>query len=346
MNRKSYAVVIGLNDYSNGIQALKGATNDATAFKEWLLSKEDRGGKLPKENVFSFIDGVDEITDFSSVTDKLARAIALDSLDHGEDELRDRLYVYMAGHGITLNDPGFTTRDLTALLLLECSVNNFSRHIAAQTIRAFSSTIGYYKEVILIMDCCRDMDFKTGLIHFWNDARTNDLLGESDYPHFYEMYATKARYKAREFELRNGHFVGYFTESLLRNLKGAVDSQGKITFSSVRNAIHNDFSYNKNIKPQIQDSDSGELVFSGQGEPLTSTLVINFIQPAGATSRLIIRNPKNSEGTIWLRNQELPFQIDGLSAGLYTLIRYQPNDVLLIQKSISLAVGQTLELDL
>lgn len=348
VNDNHYAVVIGLNNYTNGLSQLKGAANDARKFEQWLISQSDRGGKLPKENVYSRIDVAPDTVTFQNIKRTLTDAIALTPLVNQEG-LRERLYIYMAGHGISLDDISLVRSDASALLTLECAQQDLSSHIAEYTIRKMSSRLGWYKEVVIVMDCCREETGKSSLCAFWNDPRRNDLLDEEGFPRFYTYFATKPKGLAREVRGDDGKYYGVFTESFLRNIQGAVDEENRVTHDSLKRVILNDFKENPNFDnypiPQIK-GDAEPLVYSVSGQSLTSTLYIRFDELIGTDSELLIIKPDNSEAKIGVNSEASPICVNELLPGKYTVRVLSGSGELLETKSINVTSGETRTIEL
>jgi uncharacterized caspase-like protein len=341
---KHYAVVIGLNGYSNGIPKLKGAANDAARFHEWLIAQDERGGRLNPDNVSAFIDGESEKVDYITIKNKLSDVIAYDCIRNNENSLRDRLYIYMAGHGFTAEDTGYLLSDLTAFLPLESRSVDFSPHFWVYNISSMSSKIGFYKEVILIMDCCRNEAGTNGIAPFWIDTMRNDLLNSNAYPYIHTLFATQPQLKTREFEIRPGEYAGVFTDSLLRGLRGAVDVNGKITLNNVIEQVHNDYRMKKQPPPQFSNTDHQQLVFSEQGETLKSTLVLHYNDFDGTFSYIKIITPSNQEGVIHIQMAPSSINLDELEPGQYTLKLYSSDDELNHTTSVSLTAGEMREI--
>lgn len=344
MYEKHYAVVIGLNSYSNGISKLKGAASDAARFRDWLISQDERGGRLNPDNVFPFIDGETPQVDYFAIRKKLGDVIAYDCIRNNETSLRDRLYIYMAGHGITAEDTGYLLSDLTAFLPLESQSQDFTPHFWVYNISSMSSRIGYYKEIILIMDCCRNVPGTNGIVPFWVETMQNELLNSNEYPYIHTLFATQLHLKTREFELRPGEYAGVFTDSLLRGLLGATDANGNITLNSVIEQVRNDYRMQKQLPPQFSQTDHHNPVFSDQGETLKSALALHYDDYDGTYSYIKVITPSNHEGIIRTQTSPSSINLDELEPGQYTVKLYSSDDMLIESTSVSLTAGETREI--
>lgn len=315
MKSRSYALVVGLDNYPS-FSPLQGSANDARSFLDWLLDESPRGGRLPRENVLAFIDdGTDAAPDFQSIKGALRRQIGLEALQKGEEGIRDRLYVYFAGHGITVEQPGLSQHHRTAFLGLECDHYDYTSQIAACILQEAVESLDYYREVLLIMDCCRDIRSSARVMDFWG-LNLLRKFEDGRYPQFFAMYAAKVGQKAREYRGADGRYRGYFTEALVRNLRAAVDAQGRVTFASLSNAMHNDL---PEPSPQFVAADSqASLVFSEEGVVLPSSLTLDFSELQGRPGQLHIYHPSKGLALLSLASDENPVVLEEL--GLYTIV--------------------------
>lgn len=348
MNDKSYAVVVGVNSYENNINPLEGAVNDAMDFYKWLIDTSPRGGRLPRGNVTTFIEGHSPSTSYISIREELNHKMGLEPLTKGEEGIRDRLYIYLAGHGITVRHPNVDEKDLTVFLSLENDIANPEYQIAAVTIKYAVNQMRYYREVVLIMDCCRNLDILTNLTHIWS-RNVKRMGNEYEPPEMFVMFASKSGEKAREFVDANGDHRGYFTEALVRNLKGAVDEQGRVTFTSLGNALYNEFQDKVNLNPKLVAPDTQvELVFSDDGETVKAMIKIEFGGLAGGEGNLIIINPESKQARLPLSDIPDTLELGDMQAGSYTLIldvNDQDIPADLKYQSFRLGVGQVYELN-
>ena len=144
-----YAIVVGINHYLAGINALKGPINDCELFCRWLV--EPSMGGLNPANVSQFVSAGprpepmrNQIEDL--LTDFFERA------NQGWSDGR-RLYLFFAGHGLTKPPPnqqdcGLVMADARPILL-----RGLLGEVAANGMRL----TGLFKEVMLVMDCCAEV---------------------------------------------------------------------------------------------------------------------------------------------------------------------------------------------
>jgi len=264
---EDYAIVVGIQHYP-GLgsgrfeEDLKGAVNDARAFYDWLIMDRPSGAGLPTCNVKLILQAIPvpgEILErgqpvrpseiiFSrpNLYDITAAFQELDLIalrhrtqpDIVREKVGRRLYLYMAGHGIEpgLGMPGITAGP--ALLLANATNRDFKQHLLGKQYASWYVTAGYFDEVLLFMDCCRDNTFVT-------PARPLDrdfFFGAVPAQYFY-AFGTKWDRRTREVNV-NGKTRGIFTLAILEGLLGAAGDPitHEVTTGSLRDFV-----------PQIMD---------------------------------------------------------------------------------------------
>lgn len=229
MNNQDYAVVVGINYYP-GLGSLKGAEFDADQFAAWL--EDPTGGGLPPGNVrrvrscdfhpplpaSPYEAKPDDVSFESQLLD-----LVLDHATHAPRQPAGRrLYLYFSGHGFS----GTSTSE-AALYAANASFPQY-RHIAATRYAEWLQAGALYDEIVLIMDCCRDMSLISPILSLALAPLQNPAgaalvrrLG---------WYAVPAGMKAREREIQSGGPVrGVFTYLLLEALNEApADANGDV----------------------------------------------------------------------------------------------------------------------
>lgn len=230
MAAQDYAILVGISRYKDEKQfpPLDGPLNDVQRVRAWLTSKTD-GQEVPDGNVRTLATSADLLmkppdggwpsatvwaptrTGFSELFTK----IAFD--DAGKPLKREgRLYLYFSGHGFSLDDDETPSAALF-------SADNFGEVHSnlAGTIYALGvKRRRLFKEVVLIMDCCRDVFGN----FVYNGPDFNQVgAGSSEAVKLYALYAAPKRGKSQERELPDseGKVVGLMTDALLRALKEA-----------------------------------------------------------------------------------------------------------------------------
>lgn len=249
MNNGDWAIIVGLWKYMGDLPSLKGPKHDAQAFYEWVISKD--GGGVPKDHVFKILSSDRKFKgpfaqpgDALPGPEEVERAFdILDDMALANEDKREgrrvgrRLYLYFAGHGIApavdVNRPGES-----ALLMANAAKGRFGRHIAGRTWVDWFYDAGYFEEVILFMDCCRDIAPRTfpRNPHLDRVNRVEDALKTKRFLGF----GTKWSWRTRERPLPEfgNKDRGIFTVALLEGLtKGGAKEDGRVTALSLKNYI-------------------------------------------------------------------------------------------------------------
>jgi hypothetical protein len=154
------AVVVGCDGYGSPNASLAGAVRDALAFWTWvcdpngggvvdeqarrlLLSPSEKGSPIP--------DGV-----VAGPADKASFEIALHEVVRDAGESRERLYVYFAGHGFSVDDD-FTVQG--AIAFADFDRNRTDNSIVVTELLSELSFSGF-TEQILVFDACRNIPFE------------------------------------------------------------------------------------------------------------------------------------------------------------------------------------------
>jgi hypothetical protein len=142
-----------------------------------------------------------------------------------------RLYIFLAGHG-------FSPSGDEAALLMANATRGRTYHVPGRPYANWFLRAGFFDEVILFMDCCRERYPQAPLRVLpyidMTDPSTVDrskvLFG----------FATKWSRLSREKPMPDGRVRGVFSSALLTALNGAaVDLNGDITAHSLADYLYN-----------------------------------------------------------------------------------------------------------
>lgn len=242
MAQEDWAIVVGLTHYP-GLSTLSGPERDAQAFYDWVTKLEANGGGGVPPAQAKLVRS----SDFPAVPDPKAaeptvqkvyvelenlQDIALENSKKGKG-LRTgrRLYLFFAGHGCA---PVF---DESALLMANATQLRLGHHIPGRRIANWFLVAGYFEEVILLMDCCRERLTNVGLAMppFIDRQNLEAFAGSKRFFGFGTKWSRKSR--EREF---GGVTRGVFTMALLEGLGGAAaESSGQVTAESLGNWLYN-----------------------------------------------------------------------------------------------------------
>lgn len=245
-NDKDYAVIIGIKSYPDFDRdgPLEGPENDALAFRDWVISPT--GGNVPddKEHVALIVsskyqppaaiadDARPMIMDVQSAFEKLQNK-AEENAGKGKGlQVGRRLYIYMAGHGFAPRD------DQTALLMANATRERTGAvyHILGQYTADWFFKAKYFEEIILLMDCCRELYPVMGLNMSFKQSIAP---GAVDKVKRFYGYGTKWSRLSREKNI-NGVRRGIFTATVIKALEGgAVDADtGELTAQSLSDYLY------------------------------------------------------------------------------------------------------------
>ena len=209
----SHAVVIGINDYTNGIPRLSTATNDARRLAEILHNDHAYAVEL-------LVEGVTRARLVDLFTQTLPQQVSKD----------DRLLVYFAGHGIALDG-----EDGPAGYLIpqDAKREESSTFLAMTELHGWLSALPC-RHLLAIMDCCFAGAFR------WASTRDVQPLPTTIYRERYERFIrdpawqviTSAAYDQKALDFLKGDSLGArgaqgahspFAAALFQALAGAGD---------------------------------------------------------------------------------------------------------------------------
>jgi hypothetical protein len=211
-NHRDFAVVVGIDKYEDQVLGnLKGAKNDATAFVAWLKDQNSDGDFSDDQ----IITRMPQAT-FSDLNRALHEL--LESVGSGGR----RLYIFVAGHG---------GRGLNETFVY---ASEHSRHVDAcwDIIKAAEGLRSLFREIVMFMDCCRAGAPDTHSSEIRMRIKANQAPGS----HFYCFACPIGGSTTEGFF--DGRIRGVFSETLLRALRGdvesAVDHRGQVTAHSLK----------------------------------------------------------------------------------------------------------------
>lgn len=233
-----WAVVVGLSRYP-GLGDLDGPENDARAFHEWLTK---RAG-VPPEQAKLIVS-----SDFVPLATTPLKALPTsERIEQAFDELYEvakaneekmeglkvgrRLYIFLAGHG-------FTPSGDEAALLMANATPGRTYHVPGRPYANWFLRAGFFEEVILFMDCCRERYPQAPLrVPPYIDLTDPTAVDTSK---ILCGFATKWSRLSREKPMPDGKVRGVFSTALMAALNGAaVDERGEITAHSLGDYLYN-----------------------------------------------------------------------------------------------------------
>jgi hypothetical protein len=308
MNDTDWAVVVGVQFYPGpGLTDLGGPKNDAEAFKDWLL--DPQGGALNFEHVKSIVSPPHKpvsLDDAEPTEVRVRKAIeeiqdqaVFDPLTRRKSVGR-RLYLYFAGHG-------FSPRpDQTALLMADATKQHIGPpyHWLADFTAEWFYHAGYFDEILLFMDCCRESYDVPAVNIPWKDEFVADFRRVR---RFY-AYATGWTLLSREIPDDNGVTRGIFTRSLIDGLRGrAVEVNGnRITTRSLQKYLIDSIKIDENNFLRDSDFIADEFEITRLAGAPNTFLVRIMIPPQVANCRVevwddaaMLYSTTASGGDVW-----------------------------------------------
>lgn len=223
------AIVVGIQEYPELRPELNGARGDAQRFFDWVTTAGGVDGDEKKGHAKLFLspsprpgralDG--------TPTEALIRAefdaLETEAAESPTGKAGERLYLYLSGHGFgkSIHDSALLMANATQLL----TRNNVGGRAWADHFYAS----GYFDEVLLFMDCCRERSNATATP---NGPGPGFRTPPTSSRCFYALAAQHGKLAVeREIE---GVVTGVFTATLMDALSGwAADSNGNVTGDSL-----------------------------------------------------------------------------------------------------------------
>lgn len=248
-----HAILVGIQHYALGIPQLQGSINDCDLFSRWLADRD--GGGLDPANIkcLTSTDPTDDQPFRDQVEDLILEYYdgrAQTGLPVGR-----RLYLFFSGHGVA---PPAPIDDDCALVMANATLARLRALIGGLAARKIRKA-ALFEEVMLVMDCCREVSGAVVAACDLPDASDPTLR---DRP-FLHIVAARWGSVAAERPLpdpldprRASSWHGVLTHALIRGLVGAVDSDGNVTAVSlkkfVRRAVEEILGGDKQYWPAIQ----------------------------------------------------------------------------------------------
>jgi hypothetical protein len=260
-----WALVVGINHYpAAGVSPLEGAVHDAREFHRWVVDAKGgavdphqaklltspatvrNGAAGPPRPVFSEL-----LEFFEQMAARLGNATGR------------RLYIYLSGHGIS--PTGQESIRNAALLMANATAphlwHNFPGNLWAEGARSAAR----FREVVLIMDCCRDVKNNAMIMpHVFGEPVPD---GKACW--LVEAYATGWDSKARELVFPPAKKRrGVFTHSLLEVLRA-----GRMTGTMLKESVR------QHLALALQDEKKAQVPEFGRNEELARILFNEAADP-------------------------------------------------------------------
>jgi len=237
MAAEDHAILVGISRYSDqSFAPLNGPPNDVQRMRDWLLRAD--GGNVPVENILTLTSPTNfpadtDPNDWEPAEHHFQRAYArvvTDPQTRAPLRRDARLYLYFSGHGFS------ERRDqATQAAIFTANATRFLPSNICGTIFALAAREqALFKEIVLIMDCCRDAELNLPFSKPAINAGTSDAAANV---RFMALYAASKGGKAQErsFPELNGMTCGLLTHAFLRSLEETPpDSQNGVSSTAIK----------------------------------------------------------------------------------------------------------------
>lgn len=300
MADQDYAIVVGISRYKDREKypPLDGPLNDVDRVVTWLRDIEGLGIKDPSRIIRLRTPdellaepppgGWPDATNWLPTRNHFSEAFDRITLDvDGEFIRRDaRLYLYLSGHGFSQSTDQVPSAALYGADNHGKKVGNLAGTLYAQAVK----NANLFREVVLIMDCCRDAE--TNVAYSPPDLNKVENDG-SENVQMMAIYAAPKRGKAQERELvepDGKKVVGLLTAGWLRALREApCDVTGRVPGQLLKQYILNNWRkwYPSQTPPipRFIGPETGDIYFIS-GRPLLDQ---QFVIGAGASDGIQYR---------------------------------------------------------
>lgn len=300
MSEQDFAIVVGISRYRDHEKypPLAGPLNDVERVITWLRHPEG-GGITDSKRIISLqtpkellaevpLEGWPEGTKWHPNRILFSDAFNEVTLDsEGEFIRRDgRLYLYFSGHGFSQN----TDQVPSAALYGADNIGKKTGNLAGTLYAQAAKRAKLFKEIVLIMDCCRDAESNVS----YSPPDLNKVENEgAENVQVFAVYAAPKRGRAQERELEEPDgkkVVGLLTTALLRALREAsCDVLGRVPGRLLTQFINFKWKSWYPIQtppmPRFEVPETGDLYFNS-GKSLVEQL---FLIPSGTPDQAQFR---------------------------------------------------------
>lgn len=235
-----FAILVGVSCYSDGsLRPLDGPLNDVALMERWLRDPEGGGLTKPDQIQTIISDPGDPsarpmpplVQDFEDALMKIVRQPSTEEWIRRDG----RLYLYFSGHGFSERS---TDNSHAALYAGNCAVRaGMHYNIHGTFFARWAKSHGLFREIVLIMDCCRDAETtKVASIPPLAMSRDPAL---SNAVRLLEIYAAPRGGQAQERQIsgRNSQVYGLLTHALIEALETAPTASGLLSGAALKSHL-------------------------------------------------------------------------------------------------------------
>jgi Caspase domain len=289
-NPTDCAVVVGINWYPD-LDSLGGPLNDAKEFASWLIDQEPGGGGTDDRRVRLILspaaNGAAVLAPVRPVREEVLAAfdwlddLAVENNEAGHGlRVGRRLYLYLSGHGFAPQD------DQTALLMANATRQRVGYHVLGSAYADWFFHAGYFDEILLFMDCCREVYPLAPLNppHFMPLTDPNAV----NRVRLFYGYGTRWSKLSRERPMPPKNEIrGVFTSALMAGLRGAAaDPGGRVTAGSLYSYLF------QNMRTFLDPADQNVATIAKEPDlyvyptPDNNWVIVDQLPPPAATVQI------------------------------------------------------------
>ena len=299
MAAEDFAILVGIARYADpSYPKLDGPVRDVELMKEWLMSA--KGGNVPEARIKTIIspdkfpDGQDPLLAPPLAAQFEAAFIAMERERMALKAARvsGRLYLFFSGHGFSSRD---IARGDEAALYAANAAKDYYQHIFGTYFARRAEAKALFKEIVLIMDCCRDAEAnRAPIAPALANTPDDDLAGDVQ---VLTIYAVPRGGKAHEraIEARKGRVHGLLTHALIKTFEEArPTNSGQISATRLRDHLKESWKAvcGGDDAPDIPKVHlpTSEMFFAARNTGVGVSFSFSAAPPAGAT--LVLRDGK------------------------------------------------------
>ena len=290
LSGSDYAVVAGINTYP-AFSSLQGPVADAIEFQQWLLTE----AYVPHDQIALITSPVlpipgtpatPTVVEVSGAFEALANKAVVQPLFY----LGRRLYIFLSGHGILPTRTGTPNFNETALLMANAGPITLGNHLGAVAYAEWFRAPGVFDEVLLFVDCCRDLKDTVAL----TPPTMTPLIPQRGSAK--NFYAAATQLALPSFEKPLGAPVrmrGVFSYALMEALRSQnlYDASGMLTCKLLASQLHSAVpAMQDGQDPQITPVDpTQDIAIVKRANPALPNLCVRFSDPVltGKTAQII-----------------------------------------------------------
>ena len=242
MAAEDFAILVGISRYADpSYPKLDGPVHDVELMKEWLMSAN--GGNVPEARIKTIIspeqfpDGQDPLLapPLAAQFEAVFIAMERERLALKAARVNGRLYLYFSGHGFSSRD---IARGDEAALYAANAAKDYYQHIFGTYFARRAEAKALFKEIVLIMDCCRDAEAnRTPIAPALANTPDDDYAGGVQ---VLTIYAVPRGGKAHERAIpaRKDRVHGLLTHALIKTFEEArPTNDGQISATRLRDHL-------------------------------------------------------------------------------------------------------------